>query len=200
MTILSTKSVRDLIGINSYERAIVWSACTLLSAKNTQSETYDKNFSIFADQETSQILISFGMPLNMSLFWASMGDPDLALEEITPLEITYEGEYLPINNPLEEEPLSVNTLEKYFVWSSKKLLEYYLKNDTEKASNINLSTDLKKTAMFVVVNLDYDPIIYAESDSLLRAVIVTSTQDLPTSSTSLIGNNNLIGNNLLIGN
>lgn len=197
MTILPSKETRDLIGIDSWERAIVWSGCSLLSAKTEGSSTYDKNFSIFADQSTLQILISFGMPLDMPLFWASMGDPDLSLQNITELAVNYEGEYLTITTPLESEPPSVNTLEKYFVWANKKLLEYYLKNDTSKVNNVILATDIKRSAMFVTTNLAYNPIVYSETDSLLSAVIATSKAN---NYSSLIGNDNLIGNDYLVGN
>lgn len=197
MTVLVSKETRDLIGIDSYERAIVWSACTLLSAKYENSSTYDKNFSVFADQSSLQILIEFGMPLDMPLFWASMGDPDLSLENITELTVNYEGEYLTITTPLEDEPPSINTLEKYFVWANKKLMEWYLKNDTSKANNINLATDIKRSSLFVTTKLAYDPIVYSETDSLLSAVIATSKAN---NYSSLIGNDNLMGNDYLIGN
>lgn len=196
MTVLATKETRDLIGINSFERAIVWSACSLLSAINQQSSTYNNNFTIFADQESSQILITFGMPLDMPKFWASMGDPDY-LKNITDLTVTYEGEYLSITNSLELEPPSINTLEKYFIWSCKKLREFYLQNLPTKANRINLSTDLRRSAMFVTVNLDYVPLIYSQSDSLLKAVIVESSNN--ESPSSLFGNS-LVGNNFLVGN
>ena len=198
MTVLATKETRDLIGIDSWERAIVWSACSLLSAKSESTTVYDKNFSVFADQTTAQILISFGMPLDMPLFWASMGDPDLSLQNITDLTVNYEGEYLSLSTPLETEPPSVNTLEKYFVWANKKLLEYYLKNDTDKANNINLSTDLKRSAIFVTTTLPYDPIDYSETDSLLSAVVVTSSSS--SNVDGLFGNNTLLSNNLLLSN
>lgn len=197
MTFLPLKETRDLIGIDSLERAIIWSGCTLLSAINQKSPTYDRNFSIFADQQSLQILINFALPLDMPLFWSSMGDADLSLKVITDLAITYEGEYLSINKLLEVEPVTVNTLEKYFFWACKKLREFYLKNEPVKANKFNFATDLKRSVMFVNVSLDYNPIVYSESDSLLKAVM---SESFTTDSDEDFGNNSLIGNNLLFGN
>lgn len=197
MTILPSKETRDLIGINSFERAILWSACSLLSVINLQSSNYDKNYSLVIDRENSQILINFGMPLNMGLFWSSMGDPYLALKEITNLTPTYDAEYLPVSNVLEHEPTSVNTLEKFFVWANKKLLEFYLINEPSKQKEIMLTTEIKYSSLFVTTNLNYNPVIYNESDNLLKAVLITSTVE---NNSSLVGNNVLFGNNYLVGN
>lgn len=199
MTLIIDKELRDEIGIDCFERAILWSSCLLLSAKMTQSSQYNRDFLIFADQTTKNILIDFFMPLDMPLFWASMGNSDLSLKNISEELINYQGRKLTRRTILEREPISVNTLEKYLIWCCNKLAKNYGTNNLsiETSNIIKLSTDIKKSALILNCQLAYNPIIYNNKDNLLEAVLCPSIAN--SLNRSLIGNS-LFGNSFAVKN
>lgn len=202
MTFLIEKQIRDNIGIDSFEKAIVWSACLLLAINyesTTTNSIVSKN-SLYIDPSKSLILIEFNIPLNMSLFWRSMCNPN-SIKPLSDLTIQYEGAYFNSNFILPLEPNEVNTLEDYFIWSNKKLEEIYLNKNSEKSKNIIVMPNLKYGTIYINTKLNYDPLKYASSNNLMFSVITFDyTTDTNDNNNTLIGNNILIGNNTLIGN
>lgn len=174
MTVLISKSERDTIGIDSFERAIIWSGCLILSTKNEVSTNYDKNYQINIDSENSEVILSINLPLDMSLYWSSMSNIISAVQSISDLTVAYTGTNLSKNKVLETEPNTVTNLERYFVWSCQRLQEYYLKNNYDKKDAINISASLKTSTLDISATLAYSTVDYANSNNLLQSVIVVS--------------------------
>lgn len=171
MTVLIDKSQRDSLGIDSFERAIVWSGCLLLSAKNQSVNTYDKNFQISLDEETDEIVMQINLPLDMAIYWASMSNYFLAIKTISETTATYSGDTLTANGTLESEPSTIDNLEKYFAWSCEKLKEYYLTNNLDKKDNISINVNPKTSTLDISIVLTYIASEYTASNNLLKAVL-----------------------------
>ncbi|MGK7957675.1 MAG: hypothetical protein AB4063_20835 [Crocosphaera sp.] len=139
---LPSREARDFFEINSWERAIVWSALILRSsnvsyANDIGNENYPhKNAvrltlgrAIVDGALTATLRIEATIPYDSPYALAQGGDFILAIQDFYagPPEV-YDGEHCsvltaegfkttPAGTGLEEEPSHVDTLEKYFIWA-----------------------------------------------------------------------------------
>jgi len=126
MAILPSKAERDAIGIDTYERAILYAAMMLRRSFLIDGEKANlKRLSITSAQakESNNILIEGEFPYSNSQTWEkggdffkpvhylSLGDPSNSFSPPSPL--------IPFGNPyinLPSEPAWVETLEEFFIW------------------------------------------------------------------------------------
>jgi len=174
MTVLINKTERDIIGIDSFERAVVWSASLLLSAKNSVTVEYDKNFQINLDQETSSVFITLNLPLDMVIYFKSMQNLIKSVKTISDLTVSYTEEALGYTKKLATEPTTVTNLEQYFIWSSQRLQQFYNNNNTDKKSNVVITPNLKTFNCDVSISLGYNIQKYIETNNLLQSVVFFS--------------------------
>jgi hypothetical protein len=191
MTILTTKQIRDQIGINTFEKAIIFSASLLLGVKQIIDE-FDTYSDIYLDYSNLKIIIQISLDYSPNL-WISGGDLYQGVKELSNLAVEYTGKMSP-SVGIENEPSKVNSLEKYFVWSCEKLLENYLKRTPEKAKEINFELDNNKKKINISLSLYFNPKQYLETNSLLIDFLSEE------SFSSLVGNDILFGNDFLLSN
>lgn len=209
---LIEKTTRDLIGIDTFERAIIF-AVLLLRKGLRQGQFETSNvviFQSFSNQNNVKVLnltVECKIPYDSVQFNRSGGDFITSILPLGEASINpvYSGDFIPptLNNRglIPNEPIEVDSLEKYLIWAISNWV-YYNKRQfpvqwdiwgylsfLEEARPPNISAK-------VVLPLDFDK--YLETNNLIASVQPKiTTANLPT---SLIGNNSLLGNNFLIGN
>lgn len=206
------KTQRDLIGIDTFERAIVFA--TLLLRKGLKQGELETNrlliFQSFSNQNNLKVLnltIDVKMLYDSDKFNGTGGD---FIEAILPFDDgsinpVYEGDFIPptINNQrlIPTEPMEVDTLEKYLIWALKNWI-YYNKqqfpNQWDVFGYLSFFDEARppNISAKVVLPLNYDK--YLETNNLIASVETKITTEQESS--SLIGNSVLLGNNYLIGN
>jgi hypothetical protein len=190
MTVLINKQIRDQIGINTFEKAIIFSASLLLGVKQTIDE-FDEYSDISLDYLNKKIIIQLALDYSPNL-WISGGDLYKGVKELSNLAVEYTGLMQP-SVGIENEPLKVNSLEKYFVWSCEKLLEKYLNKTPNKAKEINFEIDNTKKKINTSLSLYFNPKQYLETNCLL-------VDFLDENSSPLVWNNVVFGNVLALRN
>lgn len=164
MTTLPSKNIRDQVGINTFEKAIIFSASLLMSARQLAG-LFDKKNYISLDYENETIDIAFSLNFD-SNYWATAGNFYKGIVTMTGVNVEYKGQVYP-NTGLELEPSDVNNLEKYFVWSTENLLSLYLKRTTEEKKNINFEIDNVNSAINIFVQLKFNLSQYLKENCLL---------------------------------
>jgi hypothetical protein len=208
---LIEKTQRDLIGIDTFERAIVFAS--LLLRKGLRQGELDTNrlliFQSFTNQNNVRVLnltIDVKMPYDSAKFNGTGGD---FIEAILPFDDgsinpVYEGDFIPptINNlgSILSSPIEVDTLEKYLIWAMSSWI-FYHKNQFPLQWDINGYLSFLDEARppnisaKVVLPLNYDK--YLETNNLIASVERKISTDDQT--TSLVGST-LFGNNFRVGN
>lgn len=219
MTILSSQLERAALGINSFERAIIYSALLLRIACNKSADTVIKDYfqiklgnNFIQDKNTNlyncegTVTIKGTIKYDNSAIQAG-GNIGPFIIPLTTDNIQYTGSAMPPSNniiaTIKPDPSWVTTLEQYFFWCCceyhKILLGF---NDTAtEMRKVAFSTAFQGTISEYLLNINvllfYNYIDWLESGNLLGS---DSFNTIPITQNSLVGNNTLIGNNFLFGN
>ena len=170
MTTLATLTERNQIGIDSFERAIAYSAHLLYSAFASRND-YSKDFSIAPNPTTERITIRIEFPVNYQTFWQSNGNFIIGASNFSTSTIPYLGEYLPPSNgDFIAIPNNIDTLERFFVYSVVEFRNYLLANYPTLENNCTYGFNEKKRTITIKVVLPYDPLIYKDYLDLLLAI------------------------------
>lgn len=145
MVTLIDKQDRDALGIDTYPRAILWSALLLLKNNKTfgdpESNPFFNSIRIAINPRTSILAIEALIPysridfvdnngdLLKALLTYNSGDPSINVEPVNPSEFIY--------LPLPNDDQRVNTLEKYFYWVTSTY-KVGLRRYTDLSDNINI--------------------------------------------------------------
>ncbi|NCO74168.1 MAG: hypothetical protein GW856_02755 [Cyanobacteria bacterium] len=196
MTILPTLETRDLIGIDSYERAICYSANLLYSSFSIQNEDYSKDFNINLDNLKKEISIKVQFPVDYKTFWSSNGNFIIGAKSYSSSSIEYLGEYLPPSNgDFIIYPSDINTLERFFVYSIYKFKQYLTDNYPSFNDKCTYIFNERKRTIAIDVLIPFEPTIYETTLDLLLAVKNyknVNISDEPTS--NIFGNNHQLNN------
>lgn len=203
MVTLPTKNLRDNIGIDSFERLILFSALLLREAYNDVSNNdairdYVK-LSIkeqivrntdnrFYKQGIIQIDGRF--EYNASLYNLGGGFLDSTLELVTGFGL-YSGQNLnpseDIVAPIEDDDPSVNTLEKLFVWASleyQRILNLVPTSDAATLGQVSFKPRLQGTGdrpnFNIKATVEFSLNTFAETNFLLGSVGFNDNTVLPT--------------------
>lgn len=193
MTILESKSKRDALNIDTFERAILYSTILLRKSNITNFPPNNQYYNAVgvafskASRTSGTINIRAKLAYNNQI---ALLKGENFLESIEPYSQVDPGSLLispklaPSNlYALPTEPADINNLEKYLLWLC------YLFTTSLHSSNINLdpvnftftegtptvsadgSIVAANSSLDVAVVLEYNPILYAEHKNLLAAVI-----------------------------
>lgn len=195
---LPSKLIRDSIGIDTFERAIVFSALLLRSGYfanidntvknavqialnlNNTADGFVSNIIIRATLEVSNISLNDGGNILLNLLERQEGTVNYTGENLAP---SLSG--LPITDDLPE----VLTLEQYFFWVCQMLLE----NDIEgKYKTVVISPVFRGTTDPFTIDcsalIPFDYQTYLNGNNLIGAV------------TAVLGDSSIIGNETLLSN
>lgn len=208
---LLEKTQRDLIGIDSFERAIVFAVLMIREGLKIADLPSDKVilYQAFKNQnnvKTLNLTIELKIPYDQMIFNAFGGDfiqSIISFDDDT-IEPSYDGVAIPptLNNQriIESEPIEVNTLEKYLVWAVSRWIYWNKKTfltNWDSEGYLSFLGEARPANITAKLTLPLDYETYLETNNLIASV----AQRLP----EIIENNNqtnssLIGNDVLIGN
>ena len=201
MTTLAPLDERNSIGIDSFERAIAYSAHLLYSSFSIRETEYNKDFSIVPNEVSKRINIRIEFPVNYQTFWQSNGNFIIGAANYSTSTIQYLGEYLPPSNgDFTVIPTEINTLERFFVYCVVEFRNYLLNNYPTLASNCTYQFNERKRTITINVVLPYEPQVYKDYLDLLLAVrnwkdIQVNNQDnLPFGNQFQLSNNQQLTN------
>lgn len=170
MTTLPPLTEREQIGIDSFERAIAYSAHLLYSSFSQVSD-YSKDFTITPNVTSELITIRVEFPVNYGTFWRSNANFIIGADNFSTATIEYLGQYLPPSNgDFISIPSNIDTLERYFIFCVVEFRNYLLANYPDLATNCIYTFNEKKRTISVKVILPYDPDIYSDYLDLLLAI------------------------------
>ena len=224
---LISKELRDQIGIDTLERAIIFSLQQIKQGNELLEE--DKKISLtnldyFVEnkQDTnglkSTLTIKAKIPYDRSEFNKRSGDYLQSIKEISDNSVDYKGENLSatVDNTavIPPEPEFVDTIEKYFVWATSSWIFQNKKTDTDWLKNSKFSfLDNATPSAYsceLILPIDFD--IYGVTQNLLQAVIqkvknldynllrVKSDFETISSDINIVGNEAIFGNEFIVGN
>lgn len=212
--ILSSKSERDLIGIDNFERAIVYSA--LLLRKGLRLAELPTNPVLIYQNsvqgnEGSKIVnltVECKLPFDSASFLGLGGDFIKSILSFNDINVSYQGDAIAptVNNQgvIPNEPTDVNTLEKYLAWSLSEWIKFNkAKGETnwDSYGYFSFLEEANPPVFSGKVILSFDYANYINSKNLIASVIPSvSLTSVDTNYSSLIGNNILFGNDYLVGN
>lgn len=214
MTVFINRSTRDALGIDTLERGIVLALLLLRNAgiANGKNDPYYSAIKIStnvrATGETYQANINATAKIPYHSNSALVSGMNLLrnLKEISNLTVT------PTFNPLtptesaptlRDEPNTVNTLEKYLLWSSQVLAASILPAVDRIKINF-FEEDPKEPSVLIDYSLPIDWSKYLLTNNLIEATKLINTRSIeipdPEIPSILIGNDSGIGNLTFIGN
>lgn len=209
---INSYSERKQLNIDTFERAIVYSALLLRSSAKSNVSIFLKN--IFGSSGMIPYLaIEIILPYNQSDFLKNGGDLIESILEISDSFPSYLGKNIAptVNNSaiIPEEPLIVNNLEKYLCWSVLSwiiLAKQHLPSPWENFAYYSILEGAKIPSFSAKILLEFDYLKYGKINNLIECVIPTVLTIDYTKINSLVGssfvswNNSLFGNTFLIGN
>lgn len=184
MTALPLLTEREQIGIDSFERAIAYSAHLLYSSFSQVSD-YSKDFTITPNATNELVTIRVEFPVNYATFWRSNANFIIGADNFSTATIEYLGQYLPPSNgDFIAIPSNIDTLERYFIFCVVEFRNYLLANYPDLATNCTYTFNERKRTISVKVVLPYDPTIYSDYLDLLLAIknwkdLQSNTDNLP---------------------
>lgn len=215
MATLPTKLTRDSIGIDTFERGLVWAVLLLRQAYNNgANDQAIRNYFVLKQQSKIErieigsrfnylglININATMPYFESVFELG-GDLLAGLQELVTTSPTYSGNNLVASEiaiaPIADDDIRVTTLEQYFLWS---VMEYHKAltdprpTDNSRLNYVTLQVNYQGTTdpptVSIKCTVEYDYPTWLESKNLVGAIGVNFEE--------VIGSG-LIGSGILIGN
>lgn len=211
--ILSSKSERDVIGIDNFERAIVYSALLLrkglrLAELPTNQIVIYQNLVQGNEGKIVNLTVECKLPIDSSSFLGLGGNFLNSILAFSEANITYDGDAITptVNNQgvIPDEPTEVNSLEKYLAWSLSEWVKFNkAKNETnwDSYGYFSFLEEANPPVFSGKVILKFDYANYINTKNLIAAVIPSiSFTSVDTDYSSLVGNNILFGNDYLVGN
>lgn len=216
MTPLDTKANRDLYGIDTFERGLVYAALLLRSSntnpdntRTKQKNPYYNAVRIALNNTNTLVVIQGKLPYDNNLalrgggsFIKSLGVYDNA----DPNPFLYQA---PASNPIKltiiDSPFWVNTLERYFAWTASNLLSGFLDLETgqQQGSIQFLEEDALEPSILLNVSLPINYNQFLNSGNLIYAIqsVISATSVIDADNNiNELNNASLFSNNLLIGN
>lgn len=208
--ILTPKSERDLIGIDNFERAIVYSALLLrkglrLAEMPTNQVVIYQNLVSSTEGKIVNLTVECKIPFDSASFLGLGGDFIQPILSFNDINVSYQGDAISptVNNRglILEEPTEVNTLEKYLAWSLSEWVKF---NKTKGEANwdsygyFSFLEEASPPVFSGKVILGFDYANYVNTKNLIASVI-PSIFTSENNYSSLVGNN-LFGNDYLVGN
>ncbi len=212
MPSINTKSERDLIGIDTFERGIVWSFLVMyFNATDTQKQidTNIVNGILYNVSESNDgnadLNISVNLPYNNRLASELGGN---ILESLLHISVFSFDNILincpasdPAFVPIDIEPVYVNTYEKYFTWTLQTVKSRLLDNDDNNANRISIrffndAPNFPSLRLQARIPIDYGK--YLNTNNLVCSV--KKLIDTTTTPSSGTGNNSIMGNDSVLGN
>lgn len=209
--ILTPKSERDLIGIDNFERAIVYSALLLrkglrLAELSTNQVVIYQNLVSSTEGKIVNLTVDCKLLLDSSSFLGLGGNFLNSIISFSDANISYDADAIAptVNNQgvIPNEPTDVNTLEKYLAWSLSEWVKFNKAKGEANWDSYGYFSFLEEANPPVFsgkVILSFDYANYVNTKNLIASVI-PSISFLSGNYTSLIGNNILFGNDYLVGN
>lgn len=198
MTTLPTKTVRDLLNIDTHERAIVYGALLLRSVNEND------NILLTIIHNSSSVAIqgkinydreaSFKEGLNIPYHCLPISDHNPGSLNIGPC--------FPNGTKLNE-PIEIDILEKYFIYHCFKLLDRLLFASNLEAKNIvklTLNDKQKPPYIQVEVNLPFDYQSYLVSFNLIGSVSKLVNPLFQSDDNSYFNNTYYLNNNTYLNN
>lgn len=209
---LESKNIRDGLGIDTFERAIVyatWLIKSELILKSNQNPTAVQTTFLLSENQyfvsCSNLLFFDSLSALSSgyLFQNTLpleqGSPTWIGAVATPTEN--------ISYALPTEPPLVNTLEKYLAWASISLIGYLGLQEklNLQSNNFRFFADADTPYISLLNTIDFNYPQYCLDSNLLQNVKPTllnleGFEPSPPIVNSLIGNDFIFGNNSRIGN
>lgn len=184
--LLPDLATRNAIGIDTFERAVAWSALLLRSAyfASTDRAVQDAiqiglTMNNTANGFVSNIVIRAVLTVNNEAL-ADGGDILNNLEERMEGSVNYTGFNLQPSAsglPITVEPASVTTLEQYFYWASQQLLA----DDLTKFRSFTIAPTFRGLnnpfTIDNVVNIPFDYAHYLTSNNLIESITLTTENE-----------------------
>ena len=211
---LIEKELRDLIGIDTFERAIVFSTLLLrqglrLKELPTNNCIIYQSFAQENNEKVNTLIVEAKIPYESLNFCGLGGD---FISSILPFDddttvLDYDGDFIPptVNNQgfIEPDPEDVYMLEQYLIWTISRWIYYHKQQFPENWDSYGYLSFLEEASppsisAKVILPFDYEK--YLETTNLIASVKPKiATSEIPSYS-SLIGNSQLFGNGFLVGN
>lgn len=220
---LTTKNQRDLIGIDSLERGIVFALTQIRNAMIKDNEDVSKIL-IFQEivQEVSgtivQLIIDVKLPYDSNIFNSKGGDCFDSIKEVSIQPVDYQGITLQstIGNTalIPPEPSNIDTVEKYLAWCLSSWISMNKQQNLTTWASLGYFSFLEeaKPASFSAkVSLKFDYETFNKTNNLIQSVIqsvkyldpsIINADDNWTPQpqiNSLVGDTNLFGDIFLVG-
>ena len=224
---LISKELRDQIGIDTLERAIIFSLQQIkqgneLLEENKKTSLTNLDYFVENKQDTnglkSTLTIKAKIPYDRSEFNKRSGDYLQSIQEISTNPVDYKGENLSVTVDntaiIPPEPEFVDTVEKYFVWASSSWVFQNKNTDTDWLKNGKFSfLDNATTPVYsceLILPIDFD--MYGVTQNLLQAVTqkiknldynllrVKSDFEAISNDKNIVGNEAIFGNEFIVGN
>lgn len=209
--ILTQKTERDLIGIDNFERAIVYSALLLrkglrLAELSTNQIVIYQNLVSTNQGKIVNLTIESKLPIDSFSFLGLGGNFLNSIIPFSNANIPYDGDALTptLNNRglIPDDPTEVNTLEKYHVWAISEWVKFNQQKQEPNWDNYGYFSFLEEAnppIFSAKVTLKFNYGNYINTKNLIASVI-PSIFTSENSYSSLIGNEILFGNDYLVGN
>lgn len=207
---LALKTERDLFGIDTFERAIIFGCLLIrkglrLAELPTNQVVVYQSFGQSNEGKTTNLTVEVKLPYDSLSFLSLGGDFISSILPFGTGNVTYTGEAIEptINNQnlIPEEPISVNSLEKYLAWAITEWVKFNKSKGEKTWDSFGYFSFLEEAkppvlSAKLILPLDYEKFI--NSKNLIGSVI-SSSESEENNQSSIIGNN-LFGNVFLVGN
>lgn len=209
--ILTPKSERDLIGIDNFERAIVYSALLVrkglrLAELSTNQVVIYQNLVSNTEGKIVNLTVECKLLLDSSSFLGLGGNFLNSIIPFNDANIAYDGDAITptVNNQgvIPEEPTEVNTLEKYLAWSLSEWVKFnkeQSENNWDSYGYFSFLEEANPPVFSGKVILGFDYANYVNTKNLIASVIPFIVT-IENNYNSLVGNDILFGNDYLAGN
>lgn len=200
-------SERLSLGIDTFEKSIVYSALLLRTKAKSNINIYLKKISS-NEGIIPYLAVDILLPYEQDNYLKHGGSVIPFIIPFSTELIKYLGKVIPSNNNIiPQEPDEVNSLEKYLAWTALGwvcLNKQYLPQPWENYGYFAILDGKKPPSLSIKILLEFDYEKYAKNDNLIECVI---SSDIPIDYdkiNTLIGvfnwNNILFGNNLVLTN
>lgn len=207
-------------GIDSYERALIWSAMLLYQGIKDDSNTAKRDTITLVLPKSNTAIAPFTIEarfeidrLESVMLGGNFIETILPINALAPtIDIdcgASENSFI----PLDPTPDYIDSLEKYFAWLCHIVKAELIENDNEKVSNIETQFFLENSQFPQIrfkVTLDVDYLCYLRNNNILCCVLPLLLNDpytppppdsnLPEGCNPDLGNESDVGNDSNVGN
>lgn len=217
MTILETKQERDLLGIDSIERAIAYAAMLLYKSikdPNNPDDTFNRSVTIAlanVNKPTAELQINANLPVDRYVAMDFGGNFIESLKKVSdidpnPIDLSCDASS-PDFMAIVQEPFTVNTLERFLYWACATAKANLIVTQVSSSNAININPQLENSEyprVAITAKLPVDYRQYLRKHNILCTLKPLLTNPIQpfelADGAGTMGNDGTLGNDSTLGN